>query len=312
MVVLLGCRRLGTSYGTPNYHVQALFAQSRGDVVLPVKLEVGEAPPVVASGGIGLGTYRTAAEFKDVHVSRETGTLFDGDLSQLRLPREGDWTVKDGALAQTDARAIATAAAGDNQWSDYTLTLKARKTSGLEGFLIVVRNDGANTRVQWNVGGWGNTKHGIQSWLGVQEQIVGQVPGRIEKGHWYDVKIELKGAQMNCYLDGQLVQSAQIPVPRTGGFFASAVRDEQAGEVVVKVVNATPESREVAVELAGVKSVKAGARGILLTGERLSDLNDFATPNRVAPRAFPVSIRAPKFSQTVPPNSLVVLRVPAE
>ena len=299
------------SYGTPNYHVQALFAQNRGDLVLPVKLQT-EPAPVVATGGIGLGTYRTSIEFKDVQVMQGNVTLFSGDLGTLKLPREGNWSVKENVLAQSDERAVATVWVGDNQWGDYTVTLKARKLSGSEGFIIAVRNDGPNTRVQWNLGGWGNAKHGIQSWLGVQEQLVAQVPGKIEEGRWYDIKIELKGPQVNCYLDGNLVQSAEIAVPQKGGVFASAVRDNQAKEVVIKLVNATPQSRDVAMELAGVKAVKSGAKGIVLTTEKLSDMNDFATPNRVAPRSLSVQVSGPKFNQAVPPNSFLVLRVPVE
>ncbi len=301
------------SYGTPNYHVQSLFAQNRGDAVLPVKLESGANSPGVASGGIGLGTFRTSAEFKDVRVVRGSETLFAGDLiKDWQLPREGKWSAKAGALVQTDAQTTTTVWAGDDKWTDYTVTLKARKVAGAEGFIIVVRNDPPNTRVQWNVGGWGNTQHGIQSWLGVQEQIVAQTPGQIEEGRWYDVKIELKGPQMNCYLDGKLIQSATIALPQRGGFFASAVRDEKSGEVIVKLVNASAQAREVALELAGVKAVKPGAKAILLAGEKLSDVNDFSAPNRVAPRLLPVQITAPKFNQAVPPNSFLVLRVPVE
>jgi alpha-L-arabinofuranosidase len=117
---------------------------------------------------------------------------------------------------------------------------------------------------------------------------------------------------MNCYLDGNLVQSAEIAVPKKGGIFASAARDNKAGEVVIKLVNATAQFRDVALELAGVKVVKPGAKGILLAGETLSDMNDFATPNRVAPRSVPVHAPAPKFHQLVPPNSFLVLRVPVE
>jgi len=301
------------SYGTPNYHVQSLFAQNRGDVVLPVKLDAGDSPPAVATGGIGLGTFQTSVEFKDVRVMRGSETLFPGNFgSGASLPSDGKWSFKDGVLTQLDARATSTVWTGDSQWSDYTVSLKARKLGGAEGFIIVVRNDPPNTRVQWNVGGWGNTQHGIQSWLGVQEQLVAQTPGRIEKGQWYDVKIEVKGAQVNCYLDGKLVQSATIPVPQRGGMFASAARDEKAGEVVVKLVNASAQVREVAVELAGVKRVKPGGKAILLQGKKLADVNDFAAPNRVAPRTMPVQISAPKFNQAVPPNSFLVLRVPVE
>jgi alpha-N-arabinofuranosidase len=99
-------------------------------------------------------------------------------------------------------------------------------------------------------------------------------------------------------------------VPQRGGFFASAVRDDKAGEVIVKLVNASAKSRDVAVQLDGVKSVKPGARAILLAGEKLTDVNDFDVPGSVSPRTAPVQINSPKFTQAVPANSLMVLRVP--
>jgi alpha-L-arabinofuranosidase len=262
-----------------------------------------------------LGTYRTAAEFKDLRVTRGSETLFAPDFANTtgwQLPREGRWETRDGALVQSDDRAIATGWTSETTWTDYTVTLKARKLGGAEGFIIGFRNGLPNTRVQWNIGGWGNTKHGIQSWLGVQDQLVGQVPGSIEQGRWYDIKIELQGPRVNCYLDGQLVQTADIAVPKTGGIFASAVKDDAAGEVVLKLVNATTKAKDFAVNLVGVKTVKPGAKGILLAGEKLTDVNDFDNPNRLAPRALPVSITSPKFTQPVPANAFLVLRVPVQ
>src|SRR5690606_21034479 len=52
-------------YGTPNYYVQQLFSLNRGDVVLPVQISGAQLPPAPASGGIGLGTYRSSAEYRD-------------------------------------------------------------------------------------------------------------------------------------------------------------------------------------------------------------------------------------------------------
>jgi alpha-N-arabinofuranosidase len=37
------------SYGTPNYYVQQLFARNRGDVIMPVKLEVAAGKKLYAS-----------------------------------------------------------------------------------------------------------------------------------------------------------------------------------------------------------------------------------------------------------------------
>jgi alpha-L-arabinofuranosidase len=33
-----------------------------------------------------------------------------------------------------------------------------------------------------------------------------RIPGKIETGRWYDIKIECKGPSISCYLDGRLVE----------------------------------------------------------------------------------------------------------
>lgn len=302
------------AHATPNYHVQALFARNRGDTVLPVQLAVPDEVQPAPTGGVGLGTYRTAVEFKDVRVTRSGETLFAADFATeakgWQLPRDGKWGTANGALVQSDLRAISRAWTDEVSWTDYTVSLKARKTAGSEGFIIAVRNGHQNTRVQWNVGGWGNTRHGIQSTLGVQDQLVAQTPGRIELDRWYDVRIELNGPRLDCYLDDELVQSAEIPLPQREGLYASAVHDEQAREVIVKLVNAAPNPREVDVRLEGVKRVRSGAKAFLLTSERLSNVNTLDEPHRVAPRQVAVGITAPAFRHVVPAHALMVLRIP--
>ncbi len=94
--------------------------------------------------------------------------------------------------------------------------------------------------------------------------------------------------------------------------YASAVRDEQAGEVILKLVNGTAETHEVAVQLAGVKTLKPGAKAWILTGEKLTDENSFESPTKVAPRAVPLSVTATNFTQTIPAKAFMVLRVPVE
>jgi alpha-L-arabinofuranosidase len=300
-------------YGTPNYYVQQAFSHNRGDQVLPTKLVTPDLAPA-ASGGIGLGTFQTAVEFKDVRIVRGGEVLLAGDFlrgtKDWTLPREGGWEAKGGVLSQSNPRATSTIWAGNSAWTDYTVSLKARKLGGSEGFIVIVRNDPPNTRVQWNVGGWGNTRHGIQSSLGVQDSLIAQTPGAIDPGRWYDVRIELQGPRMDCFLDGKRIQSAAIPVPRRGGFFASAVRDNQAGEVVLKLVNAAPEPCTADIHLAGVSAVKPGAKATLLTSDSLADVNSLDAPAKVSPIDVPQAITAPRFSQTVPANALLVLRVP--
>lgn len=270
-------------HGTPNYYVQQMFMHHRGDVVLPVKL-TGDDAPTAAAGGIDLSCYQGAAEFKDIVVT-----------SGGRILLQNTNVTKGGRL-------------GDSSWHDYTLTLKARKISGPEGFIIGFRYDQQNTRVQWNLGGWGNTKHGIQSQLGVQDSIVAQVPGKIEADRWYDVKVELQGAKIRCSLDGQLVQELEVPLPRREGVFASAARDEQTGEIILKVANARPVASEASIKLDGLQRVGGEAKAIVLAAN-LGDVNSLDEPAKVKPVESTLEVKGTKFQYQFAPNSFTVLRL---
>ncbi len=128
-----------------------------------------EAEPPVTGGMIGVGTWNTAAEFKDIKVTAPDGkVLFTSDFSNgtkgWKLLGDGaDWKAQDGALQQSAEKEFIRALAGDKSWTDYTLTLKARKISGAEGFLILFHINGNEDRTWWNIGGWGNTADAIES-----------------------------------------------------------------------------------------------------------------------------------------------------
>jgi len=296
--------------GTPSYYAQQLFCRNRGKAVLPVEVSGAQIEPQPA-GRIGLGTFQTSAEFKDVKVTRGGGELLRSDFSASSegwSPSAGNWSVKDGALLQTDSLAAAFTFAGNQSWSDYSLALKARKLAGKEGFLIVVRDAGSGTRVQWNLGGWGNQAHGIQLLLGGQEQVLERVPGSIDSGRFYDIKLELHGAKLDCYLDGKLIQSAQIPPPRVERLYASAVRGEAPGETIIKVVNPWPEAASATLTCDGQMPPTSGT-AVVLAGSALSDENTLDAPTKVMPINESLDQVKGSFRYSFRPYSLTVLRL---
>ncbi len=299
------------SYGTPNYYAQQLFSRNRGDVMLPVEV-TGVDLPSAPNGRVGVGTYQTAAEFKDVRVTRGGDTLlaseFSGDTRGWSS-QHGTWSVKNGAYQQADPNGTGMATAGDAAWSDYTVSLKARKLAGSEGFMVLVRADGPENYIACNFGGFRNQAHTIQFHLAQQDHLIAQTPGSVETGRWYDVKIELKGAQLSCSLDGQLVQTAEVPPVQTQRLYASAVRDEKAGEVILKVVNPGSTANEAQIRLAGLANVATGARAIVLTSAALSDVNSLDNPGRVVPMESKVAVTGPEFKHSFPPRSFTVLRL---
>jgi alpha-L-arabinofuranosidase len=298
-------------YGTPNYYVQQLFSLNRGDVVLPVTL-AGVELPAVPGGRIGLGTHQAAAEFKDVRVTRDDRTLLSSDFANGApgwSVEHGNWSSQDGAYQQADPKATGLVLAGDASWSDYTLSLKARKLGGAEGLSIVVRHNGPENHVVWNLGGDQNTFHGIQFRLAQQDHLVTQVPGSIETGRWYDVRVVLKGAKLDCYLDGKLVQSAEVPPLQVQSLYASAVHDEKSGEIILKVVNPGEAAGETRIELAGVASVASEVNVITLAGASVGAVNSLDHPLAVAPVESTLNVARPRFDHRFPQHSMTVLRI---
>ncbi len=298
-------------YGLPSYYVQQMFSENRGDVELPVKVNTPMAQvPSKLAGMIGVGTWNTEAEFKDVRVTAPDGKIlftsdFSNDSTGWKKLGDGSWAVKDGALQQSAEREFVRAVAGDSSWTDYTLTLKARKMGGKEGFLILFHVANDEDRTWWNIGGWGNTQHAIEYGGMLDPQ-----PGQIETGRWYDIRVEVSGKRVKCSLDGQLVHDVvyadQDPVK---ALYASASHDDNSGEVILKVVNASAEKVETAVHLIGANNLSQSARAIVLSSENPTDENSLESPDKVSPKTETLTLAGPDFQHVFPGNSLTVLRI---
>ncbi len=293
------------AYGLPSYYVQQMFSAHRGDFVLPVTLEATATAPS-RSGGIGVGTWRTQAEFKELSVTRGGETLFSSDFLSTNGwdLRGGQWSVADGALCQQSPAENVRAFIGDQHWTDYTYRLKARKTGGAEGFLISFLVQDREATAWWNIGGWGNSKHRLD-----MDGVIGKdVPGSIETGRWYDVRIEVKGASIRCYLDGQLIHEAELTAAQP--LYATASRSRQDHEVIVKVVNVSPLAQATELQLQGAK-VSPRAEVIVLASDRPEDENTLDQPVRVAPVTHTFNGAGPRFDYVFPANSVTVMRLHA-
>jgi alpha-N-arabinofuranosidase len=79
-------------------------------------------------------------------------------------------------------------------------------------------------------------------------------------------------------IDGQPPATAAAP-----GLYASAVRDDRTGEVILKVVNSAATDLDAYVDLAGTGRVRGSGRAMVLTSGALADENSLAEPRKVAP-----------------------------
>ena len=291
-------------YGLPSYYVQQMFSANRGDVTLPVAVEAPESPSATEAGAVGVGTWRTQAEFKDFRVTRGSEPLLAWEPAAGTNGwdlRGGEWSVQNGALRQNSLAENVRAFIGNSAWTDYTYSLKARKLGGDEGFLIpfLVRDKEAKT--WWNLGGWGNTKHAIE----MDDVVRDDVAGKIEMGRWYDIRIEVKGPSIKCFLDGKLVHNSQQAAPKP--LYAAASRTANGREVILKVVNVLPAPQETEIRLNGAKASRF-TEATVLASDRPEDENSLSQPTRVAPATRRLDCAGPSLVHVFPGNSVTVLR----
>lgn len=301
------------SYGTPSYYVQTLFAQNRGNVVLPVDLKVATPPPSVRlEGAAGVGTWSTQAEFKEFKVTGADGKLlYESNFASTDgwdFSRPRSFTVRDGALVQRGNEEDTRASVGDRKWTDYTVEVKARKTGGEEGFLVQAHVDDNDNYVWFNVGGWGNSRTAIEVVSEGDKQTVGDSSDfKVETDRWYDLKLEVKGDEIRGYVDGRLLCSATDARKPVDTIFATASRDNASGDVIIKLVNGGATDQPMQIQLNGLTSVTAATAHVL--AGRPADENSLDAPTRIAPRSAGIDATGGSFSYDAPAHSVTVLRI---
>jgi alpha-L-arabinofuranosidase len=296
-------------YGRAAYHAVRLFAENRPDVNLATTVDYspGAARPI--AGRIGVATHETSAEFKDVIVERDGQVAYRSDFTKgahgwTPQGRRGTWAAEDGVYRQKD-RAVAVSYFSEAGWNNVTISAKARKIAGAEGFMIVAGTaDGR--RVQWNVGGWGNRRHAVQA----DQAVVGEfVDGSVEEGRWYDVRLEVRDRTVQCFLDGALVMERTLP--RVDRVLAVSGRDERTGEIVLKVVNTAPDPARMTIAIKGASWLGSLGLVTVLTSVKPEDENSFEAPQKIEPKTSSVAIKDFAGAHTFPAYSLTIIRIPA-
>jgi alpha-L-arabinofuranosidase len=291
-------------YGTVSYYLWKLFGTNRPSVNLETAVAANGASTGIV-GNVGLGTWGTSAEYKDFKVEKDGKVIYSTDFARGAddwKTEGGRWSVVDGAYRQA-RNANGFSYVGDEDLTDYTMSVKAKKIAGGEGFLIIFGHQGGD-RYWWNIGGYGNTRHEVEA----NQALVGRaVNGSIKTDQWYDIKVELKGRQVKCYLDGELIHDLEVP-PNPGPLAAQAGRDETTGEIVVKAVNRSAKPITATVDISGAE-IGAAVKETVLTSKGIQDNNSFAEPLKVAPVEKQISVTGPKFEYEFPAQSMTVLRM---
>lgn len=302
--------------GTPSYYVQQMFSQNRGDMVLPASITVTSTPTnPPPHGAIGLGSWNTSVQYTNLVVTSNGVTLYQSDFLNAGTNGwrvyKGTWSTNAGLYQQTAITTDCRSTTGDTNWANYTISLRARKLSGSEGFLILFNWLDDNNWTWWNIAGWNNTKSGIEQNVNATKTILAQVTQSVTNNGWYDISIVLVGPRIQCYLNGELVQDLTYPAAAASGLFASTSYDQSSGQIIVKAANPYSLPMTTTVNCTGLDSVASNATLIQLTSGSPSDENSLAMPTKVIPVRSQITNAGTNFTFTFPSNSLSILRLQA-
>lgn len=98
------------------------------------------------------------------------------------------------------------------------------------------------------------------------------------------------------------------PVTGQNDLFASAVKDANTKEVIVKLVNASASAQEVNIDLKGGKLITKGTL-TTLTSANLDDVNSFESPKKISPTESAFKLKGEKAKVNLGPHSVTVLKL---
>lgn len=296
----------GTSVRTtPNYEVQKLFMNNVGTQVVPSTQDNPASTVAPIAGKIGLSTWATSARYDDVKVTGNDGaTLFSDDFSGTAAAWTGNgtgsWSIQDGAYVQSSTTALNTmVTAGNADWSNYTLSTKATKLAGSEGFLVSFGVKDTGNYFWWNLGGWNNSKSVVEKAVNGGKTNVLEKNTVIQTGHEYDIRIEVTGRTAKLYLDNVLWGT--VDDTPADPIYSVVTKDAESGDTIVKVVNTSAERTPVDVSVTGAANIAATAA--------VTTLTETADGQNLASAASVFNGAGPKFTYTLEPSSVTFIRL---
>ncbi|GIX07841.1 MAG: hypothetical protein KatS3mg115_2244 [Candidatus Poribacteria bacterium] len=145
------------------------------------------------------------------------------------VPLYGLWEFADGEYQQlqnaVNCMSVVADEYWDEAWNDYTFEVLANKIAGAEGWLIMFRCQGMmqprdvvlndhpprmadlrpSVQYWWNIGGWNNTRTGVERWIDGARVEQGFREGHsIQSNQWYHIKIVNTPTGYELYLDDEL------------------------------------------------------------------------------------------------------------
>lgn len=298
-------------YGSANYYVQSMFMRHQGthrfdftvfepDAEKALRLQKEEAiragaktisgpVRVLVNEGQGVFFDVTVQNTKTGKLHRFTDCVCGEDLEKCLVSYEN--AVEAGVIP--------------SDWTDYTLTMKAKETAGRKGFVVYIGEPHDN--MLWTLGGWQNLDISLEHFKYGKGACLSEAMFAAEKNHEYELKLTVSGRTMKAYVDGVEYLDTIDKVPVVQPLYVSAAFDDQTGDVIVKAVNITGKECEAVIALDGISGVHHVQ--IEKMAALPSDENTMEEKKKVVPVTAEETIAGGTFTRTFEPYSLTILRI---
>jgi len=309
--------------GSISYYMQKIFSVNQGTKLLKSTLDGALVEQKELCGRVGVGTWYTSAEFDNIKITDNiTGEILGRDDFAINtlwwnweMPTDGEFKISDGKLLQasTDMEYSlngSVAYFGNDDWSDYTYTLTAKKLDGQEGFIIPFAVGDKDNNYFWNIGGWGNTVSTLQHMENGEktDKIPGTTkPFTVETGREYNIKIVVNGRNVKCYIDDELYINYLSGSDSEAELY-QVVSTDDSGDVIIKLVNVTGYNKTVAINIEGY-NIAENAEIYQVKGESLDDDNILGEEEDCFMEQFELEYFENSFNYSVPKYSVTVIRL---
>ncbi len=93
-----------------------------------------------------------------------------------------------------------------------------------------------------------------------------------------------------------------------GDLYASAVKDSNAGELIIKIINTSKWSQKIQIGIQN-GAIHDTAEHVVLKSEELSDSNTFETPEKISPKSIEINVNDEQIELELQSNSVNMLKV---
>lgn len=303
------------SFARISYYILKMMNENKPTINIHSDVKLEQPANVLNDafkGGIGLATWDTHSEYKDIEVIQNGKTIYSSDFinkSNEWKGLRGDWTIKDSAYAQNADGAQTFAYLPNHSFSDYTLKLKARKLDGYNGFIIPFAVKDSNTFDRIHIGAWVNAVTLVESVTNGYDvgnlSSPARLPFKIEKDKWYDIRVEVHGDSVAAYMDNQLLIKYKEP----SKYFALSGIDKAKNEIIVKVVNAYNVPYVSKIDVSGITKLAKTGTITTLSADKPDAENSFEYPTKYIPATHVINNVSKDFEIKLAPYSFNVIRI---